>query len=76
MKLKPFCSSLSFSGRKMRLKVFKPVMWCVALWVVLTTSSVSGKLKALEPRVLATKFAKRFGITFSSFCTGKAFFEL
>ena len=34
-------------------------MWCcVAVCVVYTTSSVSGKLKALEPRVEATKFTE------------------
>ena len=58
----------------MRLKIFKPVIWCVALCVVLTTSSVSDELKALQPRVLTTKFAKRFGIIFLSFCLAKEAF--
>ena len=39
------------------------VKWlCVAVAVVLTASSVSGKLKALKPRVLTTKFKKQFGV--------------
>jgi len=34
----------------------------VAVAVVLTASSVSGKLKALKPRVLTTKFKRQFGV--------------